>query len=622
MRARRRSSTATRPGSASAPMRTSRRCTARSSSSRSIGRSSARISSTAPSTARAARMSPRACSGTNRAASDRDARTISRTKAARPSSGVLGRRQPVDRREMRRAGVLGDGREHLVVAGHSAAAQTALEVVDAAAKDARERAAQVREELGPLARRARRSGAPRGARRRMRCGAAGRVRPSRRARPRPQTRPPGRPAGRPPTGTMMPISSRRKAAAREAGHLGGHLLGDAAAAARLEQHDRAVGVGSGRRRPVREERPPQVRERGARGGGRPGAAPSMRRRLRQRLHERPHGGVGGPVDLVRAATRSPRSGRRGPGAPAPGRGSCPRTRRRARAGRPRRPAAPRAARPRSPAAPAGRACRGGRPRPGRPRRARSAPGPGPMPAAGSGSAIAAESSSASAPIASAKPEKRAEACSACSGVSATTPREQQPPLHLADDRPQLAAAPEHLLEQVVERADPAARQHSPAAHQLALDGLDIEPVGHDQERIEIGVRRLQEPVKQKGDLAAVGRTEDELQRHRWILCTAPRRPRPDPASGPRPGARHRPGRRCAACDGVVTGSRPCRGRVVDTVERWDAALASSSPAASSTSRRGATSRRRSSWTITTGRRSSKWSAQSSCAGAGSATRTA
>ena len=322
---------------------------------------------------------------------------------------------------------------------------------------------------------------------------------------------------------------QRQPAAGKAGHLGGHLLGDAAAAARLEQHDRAVGIRSGRRRAIREERSPQVGERRARGGGRPGAAPrssptataprpaAARRRTR----------AGRPRT---AATRSPRSGRRAPAARAPGPGSCPRIRRRARAGRPRRPAAPRAARRRSPAGPAGRACRDGRPRPGRPPRAPSAPGRGPDAAAGSGSAIAAESSSASAPIASAKPEKRADACSACSGVSATACGEQQPPLHLADHRPQLATAPEHLLEQVVEGADPAAGEHSPAAHELALDRLDIEPVGHDQERIEIGVRRLQKPVKQKGDLAAVGRTEDELQRHRWILCTAPRRPRPDPAS--------------------------------------------------------------------------------------------
>ena len=100
--------------------------------------------------------------------------------------------------------------------------------------------------------------------------------------------------------------------------------------------------------------------------------------------------------------------------------------------------------------------------------------------------------------------------------------QEQPALHLADERTQLAAAPEHLLEQVVEGADPAADQHAPAAHQLALERLDVGPVGDDQEGVVIRLGRRQKPVKQEGDLAAVGRAEDELERHRWILCAAPR----------------------------------------------------------------------------------------------------
>ena len=100
-------------------------------------------------------------------------------------------------------------------------------------------------------------------------------------------------------------------------------------------------------------------------------------------------------------------------------------------------------------------------------------------------------------------------------------RQQQPALHLAHQRPQLAAAPEHLLEQVVKGADPAADEHAPAAHQLALDGLDVGPVGDDQEGVVIRLGRCQKPVKQERDLAAVGRAEDELERHRWILCAVP-----------------------------------------------------------------------------------------------------
>ncbi len=102
--------------------------------------------------------------------------------------------------------------------------------------------------------------------------------------------------------------------------------------------------------------------------------------------------------------------------------------------------------------------------------------------------------------------------------------EQEAALDIADERTGLAAAAEHLFEQIVERAHAAADEHAAAPHQVTLDRLDVGAVGHDQERVGVGVRRLQEPVEQEGDLAAVGRAEDELERHQVILCVGSRAP--------------------------------------------------------------------------------------------------
>jgi hypothetical protein len=102
--------------------------------------------------------------------------------------------------------------------------------------------------------------------------------------------------------------------------------------------------------------------------------------------------------------------------------------------------------------------------------------------------------------------------------------QEQPPLDVADDRAGLATAAQHLLEQVVERPHAAADEHSAPTHELALNRFDVGPVGDDQERVGAGVRRLQEAVEQEGDLAAVGRAEDELERHQVILRVGTSRP--------------------------------------------------------------------------------------------------
>ena len=193
--------------------------------------------------------------------------------------------------------MLDDRLDDLVVADHSAPAQPPLQVVGPAAQHARERAAQEGEQLRALA------AEPREAQRAQQGDAkAGAV--ERHARVERHRHPDGgeRRLERGP----VPGHRRHdhadlvglKARAHEPGDLGRHLLGDAAAAAGLEQHHAAVGIRRGRRRPVREQRLPEVGE-----DGRVVMVGRRQlldgRRLRQGLDQRPHGGVGGPADLVR-----------------------------------------------------------------------------------------------------------------------------------------------------------------------------------------------------------------------------------------------------------------------------------------------------------------------------------
>ena len=101
---------------------------------------------------------------------------------------------------------------------------------------------------------------------------------------------------------------------------------------------------------------------------------------------------------------------------------------------------------------------------------------------------------------------------------------EEPSLHVARDRAKLAAAAQHLLEQVVERDDRAAEKDAPVAQKLALERLDVGPVGDDEQRIGARVHRLEEPRAEECDLAAVGGSTDERERHRWILRPRPIRP--------------------------------------------------------------------------------------------------
>ena len=354
----------------------------------------------------------------------------------------------------------------LVVADHAAPAQAALEVVDAATQHAREGAAQEREQLRPLAAQpGEAQGSQEGdaeARAVERDAAVHRDGHADRGKRRLE-RGPVRAHRRHDHADLVGA----KAGADEAGDLGRDLLGDAAATAGLEQHHPAVRLGGGRRRPVGEERLGQVRQHrrmvmvGRRQLLEAGA-------LRERLDQRPHGCVGGPVDLVRErhgdrAARRERAqrthlrlghvleavGEHGAGVPriqaaleqtggarAPARAVVGpgRVERRAVRGDERlellRPCRP-----------------GDGPRIGHRRRQ-----------------LVGERADGVL--------KAAEACRClerCERRVGDDGREQQPPLHLADERAQLTAAAEHLLEQIVERADAPAHEHPAAAHKLAFD---------------------------------------------------------------------------------------------------------------------------------------------------------
>ncbi len=89
------------------------------------------------------------------------------------------------------------------------------------------------------------------------------------------------------------------------------------------------------------------------------------------------------------------------------------------------------------------------------------------------------------------------------------------PLSLGRYRPRLRVAGRDLREEVVERADRAAEQATAPPEQVALDPVDIRPVGHDQERLVVEARQI--ALEQERNLARVGRPREEAQSHRAMV---------------------------------------------------------------------------------------------------------
>jgi hypothetical protein len=92
---------------------------------------------------------------------------------------------------------------------------------------------------------------------------------------------------------------------------------------------------------------------------------------------------------------------------------------------------------------------------------------------------------------------------------------EQRPLGASQQPAGIAVAVREPGEDVVERPDRATEERGPPREQLALDPVDVRPVGHDENwlREAAGVERIEIPAKQQLDLARVGGPRDETQRH-------------------------------------------------------------------------------------------------------------
>ncbi len=107
---------------------------------------------------------------------------------------------------------------------------------------------------------------------------------------------------------------------------------------------------------------------------------------------------------------------------------------------------------------------------------------------------------------------------------------EQGALRLRDERPGTVAGEGDPLEDVVERPDGAREERRPAREELALDAVDVRPVGHDEERLAL--ERGQVAVEQKPDFARVCRPSDEAERHRSIVEPSPDDFTEPPGAGP------------------------------------------------------------------------------------------
>jgi hypothetical protein len=97
-------------------------------------------------------------------------------------------------------------------------------------------------------------------------------------------------------------------------------------------------------------------------------------------------------------------------------------------------------------------------------------------------------------------------------------------LRLGRDRPLVVPAERvtpasDVLEEVVERADPAAEERCSTPKQVAFDPFDVPPVRYDEPRVErrIDVQGLEIPIEKQRNLAGVRRPHDERERHLPIV---------------------------------------------------------------------------------------------------------
>ena len=114
--------------------------------------------------------------------------------------------------------------------------------------------------------------------------------------------------------------------------------------------------------------------------------------------------------------------------------------------------------------------------------------------------------------------------------------QHQPPLRRREHQRRLAGSLQHQAEEVVERPHRPAQDGAPAAQQLALHQLGVRAVGDDQERVLAAVDRVEEALHQERHLPAVGGTTHDRQRHRLDsrgrrYREARRRPRHAAAAG-------------------------------------------------------------------------------------------
>src|SRR5436190_4438463 len=102
------------------------------------------------------------------------------------------------------------------------------------------------------------------------------------------------------------------------------------------------------------------------------------------------------------------------------------------------------------------------------------------------------------------------------------PPKEQRALRLGDHRPVRAVAASEPLEEVVEGPDRAADESACVEQELPLGPVDVRPVGHDQDRIEI--ERAQIALEQKRDFAGVGRACKQAETHRPHPSVGARQP--------------------------------------------------------------------------------------------------
>ena len=108
--------------------------------------------------------------------------------------------------------------------------------------------------------------------------------------------------------------------------------------------------------------------------------------------------------------------------------------------------------------------------------------------------------------------------------AAESAADDQHPLRVADDRSRAVTAEREVTEEIVERPDRAVQERAGPAEQVALDAVDVRRVRHDQNRIAFDLREI--ALEEAGDLAGLGRPDDECETHRPMVVRGPDGSRP------------------------------------------------------------------------------------------------